>query len=177
MQISPIPQLDDETNQIRLMTAELVAQGGDPERALPAPWRQAAGHWARIQALVKQAGLWAPHLPAEYGGMGLGFLQLAYMYEILAWSPYSSALFGIMAPNSGNARILVQYGSEAQKKQWLEPLVGGAHAVLLRHDRARPRRLRSALVAHARGARRRLLGDQRATSGWSRTQAAPTSPS
>ena len=126
MQISPIPQLDDETNQIRLMTAELVAREIIPNEHFLRRGAEAAGHWGRIQALVKQAGLWAPHLPEEYGGMGLGFLQLAYMYEILAWSPFSSALFGVMAPNSGNARILVQYGSEAQKKQWLEPLVAGA---------------------------------------------------
>jgi acyl-CoA dehydrogenase len=126
MQISPLPQLDDETNQIRLMTAELVAREIIPNEHFLRRGAEAASHWARIQALVKQAGLWAPHLPVEYGGMGLGFLQLAYMYEILAWSPFSSALFGIMAPNSGNARILVQYGSDAQKKEWLEPLVAGA---------------------------------------------------
>jgi acyl-CoA dehydrogenase len=125
VQITPIPTLDDETNQIRMLTAELVTKEVIPNEHFLRLGAEAAPHFARIQGLVKQTGLWAPHLPAEYGGMGLGFLQLAYMYEILAWSPYSSALFGIMAPNSGNARILVQYGSDAQKKQWLEPLVAG----------------------------------------------------
>jgi acyl-CoA dehydrogenase len=125
VQISPLPQLDDETNQIRALTAELVGREIIPNEHFLRRGKEAAEHWARIQGLVKQAGLWAPHLPAEYGGMGLGFLQLAYMYEILAWSPFSPALFGIMAPNSGNARILVQYGTPEQKKQWLEPLVAG----------------------------------------------------
>jgi len=127
MQISAIPTLDDETNQIRLMTADIVAnhiipnehflnRRGDPET----PQR-----WARLINLVKERGLWAPHLPEEYGGMGIGFLKLAYMNEILAWSPYSNPIFGIMAPNSGNQTILVKYGTPEQKKKWLEPLVAG----------------------------------------------------
>ena len=75
MQISPIPQLDDETNQIRLMTAELVAREIIPNEHFLRRGAEAAGHRARIQALVKQAGVWAPQLPDEYGGMVLGFLQ------------------------------------------------------------------------------------------------------
>ena len=127
MQIAPIPTLDDATNQIRLLTAEIVAQHiipnehflmrrGDPETGK---------RWAGLIAMVKERGLWAPHLPEEYGGMGIGFLKLAYMNEILAWSPYSNPIFGILAPNSGNQKILVKYGTPEQKKQWLEPLVAG----------------------------------------------------
>jgi len=52
-----------------------------------------------IKAGVNKAGLWAPHLPKEYGGMGLDFLSLAYMYEILAYavgaSPCSASLHPI----------------------------------------------------------------------------------
>ncbi len=127
MQIAPIPSLDDETNQIRLLTAEIVAEQiipneqllvrrGDPETPKL---------WAKLINTVKEKGLWAPHLPEEYGGMGIGFLKLAYMNEILAWSPYSNPIFGIVAPNSGNQKILVKYGTPEQKKKWLEPLVAG----------------------------------------------------
>ncbi|MCL4686138.1 acyl-CoA dehydrogenase family protein [Myxococcota bacterium] len=127
MHIAPIPTLDDETNQIRLLTAEIVAEHiipnehflmrrGDPDTGK---------RWAELIAMVKERGLWAPHLPEEYGGMGIGFLKLAYMNEILAWSPYSNPIFGILAPNSGNQKILVKYGTPEQKKKWLEPLVAG----------------------------------------------------
>ena len=78
-----------------------------------------------IKAKVNKAGLWAPHLPKEYGGMGLDFLALAYMYEILAYAVGASTLFGIAAPNSGNASILVKYGTEEQKRKWLLPLIEG----------------------------------------------------
>jgi acyl-CoA dehydrogenase len=126
MQVAPIPTLDDETNQIRLMTAELVAGHIIPnEHVLQRRDSDARKCWTELMNIVKDRGLWAPHLPEEYGGMGIGFLKLAYMNEILAWSPYSNPIFGILAPNSGNQKILIKYGTEAQKKKWLEPLVAG----------------------------------------------------
>ncbi len=74
---------------------------------------------------MKKAGLWAPHLPPEYGGAGLGFLEHAYMNEVLAYSMGAAALFGVVAPNSGNQQILLKYGTEEQKKNWLVPLTEG----------------------------------------------------
>jgi acyl-CoA dehydrogenase len=126
MQVSPIPTLDEETNQIRLMTADIVAHHVIPnEHFLRKRDERGIKEWARLINMVKQAGLWAPHLPEEYGGMGIGFLKHAYMNEILAWSPYSNPIFGVLAPNSGNQKILVKYGTPEQKKKWLEPLVAG----------------------------------------------------
>ncbi len=126
MQVAPIPSLDDETNQIRLSTAEIVSKDIIPnEHFLRRRDESSKKIWSDIVRKVKQAGLWAPHLPEEYGGMGIGFLKHAYMNEILAWSPFSNPLFGVMAPNSGNQKILVKYGTEEQKKKWLEPLVEG----------------------------------------------------
>ena len=49
-----------------------------------------------------EAGLWAPHFPTEYGGMGLDFLTHAYMNEVLAYAVGAAPLFGVVAPNSGN---------------------------------------------------------------------------
>ncbi|TFG98185.1 MAG: acyl-CoA dehydrogenase [Myxococcales bacterium] len=126
MQVAPIPTLDDQTNQLRKLTAEIVAREIIPnEHFLREQDPRGIQEWARLIALVKQTGLWAPHLPAEYGGMGVGFLQHAYMNEILAWSPFSAPIFGVVAPNAGNQKILVKYGTPEQKKKWLEPLVAG----------------------------------------------------
>ena len=96
---------------------------------------------------MKQAGLWAPHLPTEYGGMGLDFLEHAYMNEVLAYAIGAASLFGVVAPNSGNQTILVKYGTEEQKQKWLLPLIEGDDGVGLLDDRARttpaPTRARS----------------------------------
>ena len=103
-----------------------VARGADlTDDQREAGRRQSIELREEIKAKVNKAGLWAPHLPTEYGGMGLDFLALAYMYEILAYAVGASALFGIAAPNSGNATILVKYGTEEQKRKWLLPLIDG----------------------------------------------------
>jgi acyl-CoA dehydrogenase len=124
MQISPIPTLSEEINDIRLRTADIVANRIIPNEAtIYAGGDKSKKLRKEINEEVKKQGLWAPHLPSEYGGMDNGFLELAYMNEILAWSPLGNRLFGVIAPNSGNQKILVKYGTDEQKKKWLIPLI------------------------------------------------------
>ena len=120
------PALDDGINDIRRRTAAIVTREIIPnEDALRRDGPDAETLRARIRERVRGEGLWAPHLPREYGGMGAGFLNHAYMNEVLAWSPFSNPLFGVVAPDSGNQTILVKYGTEEQKRRWLEPSVRG----------------------------------------------------
>ena len=124
MQIAPIPTLSEEINDIRLRTADIVGNRIIPnEKVIYSGGEKSAKLRKEIRKEVKKQGLWAPHLPEEYGGMGNGFLTHAYMNEILAWSPLGNRLFGVIAPNSGNQKILVKYGTEEQKKKWLIPLI------------------------------------------------------
>jgi acyl-CoA dehydrogenase len=135
MNVKPIPTLDPRINEIRELTAQIVNREILPnERKLWAGWRDGVTDDERrgarelresIKQKVKQAGLWAPHLPPAYGGAGLGFLEHAYMNEVLAYSMGAAALFGVVAPNSGNQQILLKYGTEEQKRQWLVPLTEG----------------------------------------------------
>ena len=78
-----------------------------------------------LQAKTKAMGYWAPHLPKEAGGMGIGFLPYAYLNEIIGRSQWAPSAFGSQAPDSGNAEILHQYGTPEQKEKWLKPLVNG----------------------------------------------------
>ena len=127
MQISPIPTLDPEINDTREATANIVTRYIIPNEERLGDYRSTDSQNLRreIQENVKKANLWAPHLPKEYGGMGIGFMKHAYMNEILAWSPYSNPLFGVVAPDSGNQTILIKYGTEDQKRKWLDPLIAG----------------------------------------------------
>ncbi len=135
MNVSPIATLDSRINEIRDLTARIVNREILPhERTLAAGRRHGAtvderaaskGLAETIKQTVKQAGLWAPHLPPEYGGAGLSFLEHAYMNEVLAYTPGGAALFGVVAPNSGNQAILLKYGTEEQKRKWLVPLTEG----------------------------------------------------
>jgi acyl-CoA dehydrogenase len=136
MNVQPIPGVSDRINQIRMLTAEIVNREILPRENMLWRWRRdgtvtesekrkAREARREIQEKVKQAGLWAPHLPEEYGGCGLDFLEHAYMNEVLAYAIGAASLFGVVAPNSGNQKILLKYGTEEQKKKWLVPLTEG----------------------------------------------------
>ncbi len=82
-----------------------------------------------LQEQVKAEGLWAAHLPPALGGMGFGQVRLGLMHEILGQSPLAPVVFGNNAPDSGNAELLAvgieASGNEAQREQWLQPLLDG----------------------------------------------------
>ena len=78
-----------------------------------------------LQEQARVAGLWAPHMPAEAGGTGEGFLYYACMNEEIGRAHWAQLVFGCQAPDAGNAEILHQFGTAAQKAEFLEPLVAG----------------------------------------------------
>jgi acyl-CoA dehydrogenase len=86
----------------------------------------AAPKLSALRAQVKGMGLWAPHMPVALGGMGLGLLEHGLMSEALGHSALGHYVFGCPAPDAGNMEILHKFGTEQQKKRWLEPLVSGA---------------------------------------------------
>ena len=79
----------------------------------------------RLQAEVKARALWAPHMPAEVGGMGIGAVGLALLNEIIGRSPIGPIVFGCQPPDAGNCEILHLYGTEEQKRAFLRPNVAG----------------------------------------------------
>lgn len=80
---------------------------------------------APLKAATRAQGLWACHLPPTLGGGGWGQLELALMNEILGRSFFAPTVFGTAAPDTGNAEILAHFGSPAQKKRYLQPLLDG----------------------------------------------------
>ena len=78
-----------------------------------------------LRAKAKEQGLWAPHVPPDAGGTGLGFLAYAHLNEEIGRSTYAQLVFGCQAPDAGNAEILYLFGTDEQKERWLRPLVAG----------------------------------------------------
>jgi acyl-CoA dehydrogenase len=111
------PELED----VRRRAAEFVR-----DNVLPVEG-QAAGETSdhvltTLRERARAAGLWNPHLPPEFDGMGLGPLGVALVQEACGVTPLASLAVNCMAPDEGTMHALLDHGTETQRERYLRPL-------------------------------------------------------
>ena len=116
---------------------------------------------ARLQDEVRAAGLWAPHVPPEAGGTGTGFLDYAYLNEHIGRSTWGQRRLRVPGTGRGQRRDPAHVRHRRAEGALAAAARRRADPLVLLDDRARGAGLRPDDAPHARGARRRRMGDRR----------------
>jgi acyl-CoA dehydrogenase len=118
------PELEELLGRVKAYISEDVlpaeADVADPDDLL--------GSWAVVERLrdhARRRGIYAPHLPEEYGGLGIGALGMALISQELGAAPLAALGMNCMAPDEGNMHTLLFAGTDVQKERWLRPLAEG----------------------------------------------------
>jgi acyl-CoA dehydrogenase len=122
---------DSKTEQLRAQLLDFMDQQVYPAEAVFAeqtaalddPWQRPA-IVEELKAQARRRGLWNLFLTDPSYGAGLTNLQYAPLAEITGRSPsLAPEALNCSAPDTGNMELLALFGTEAQRKEWLEPLL------------------------------------------------------
>lgn len=109
--------MDDHVYPNERIVQEQIEAGDDPHAEPPV--------MKELRAKAKGLGLWNLFLPDEEWGAGLTNLEYTPLCEIMGRSPLAPRVFNCQAPDTGNAEILLEFGTKEQKERWLRPLLEG----------------------------------------------------
>lgn len=78
-----------------------------------------------LQQQARAEGLWTPHLPQQFGGLGLGVMGMCVLFREMGRSSVGARVFNCDAPDQGNMDLLLNAASDSIKSKWLAPLAAG----------------------------------------------------
>src|SRR6185436_11409389 len=121
--------LSPELEQLRLRVRDFIETVVKPGEAKIGGDDVERAEYLRILLSMREAaktvGLWLPHMPAEFGGMGLGHVELAMVQAEAAKAYYGPWVLNCQAPDEGNMHTLLHWATDEQKEKYLRPLCEG----------------------------------------------------
>lgn len=141
MDFSLSPRAADLQARVRaFMDTEIEPLEADMHEQITQARESGGDNWTpdprikELQAKARAQGLWNLFLPAEHagsyaadfgtdGGEGLSNVDYAPLAEVMGRSFLAPLVFNSNAPDTGNMEVLLRYGSDEQRAQWLEPLL------------------------------------------------------
>jgi alkylation response protein AidB-like acyl-CoA dehydrogenase len=106
----------------RFIADEIVPLEADARRTTHGPTEDLR---RELVDRARAAGLLAPHVAREYGGLALSHVGRAIVFEEAGYSPLGPLALNVAAPDEGNMHLLEAVGTHAQKERWLRPLAAG----------------------------------------------------
>jgi len=122
------PELEAIRARVRTFISDVV-QPGEERIASERLESQDRDEYLRtligMRMRAQEEGLWLPHMPGEWGGMGLGHVELAMVQAEAAKSYYGPWVLNCQAPDEGNMHTLLHWATEEQAERYLRPLCEG----------------------------------------------------
>jgi acyl-CoA dehydrogenase len=119
------PEIDEVRIQVRDFLDEVVRpveKNADDEKWSRDQWIKAI---IEMRGAAKERGLWLPHMPKEWGGMGLGHVAMASVSAEAGKTRMGPFALNAQAPDEGNMHTLLHWATDEQKEDYLRPLCDG----------------------------------------------------
>ncbi|HET7651963.1 MAG TPA: acyl-CoA dehydrogenase family protein [Acidimicrobiales bacterium] len=120
------PELEELRDRVRTFMDKEVRPAEDAlDVARHGDRGQMVKHIVTLRKKAQDEGLWLPHMPPEFGGMGLGPVAMATVQSEAARTSWGPFILNCQAPDEGNMHTLLHFGTPEQKEQYLRPLCDG----------------------------------------------------
>jgi acyl-CoA dehydrogenase len=122
------PELEEIRQRVRTFVDEVIRPEEERIESEKLAETDRKGYIGALLGLRQKAradGIWLPHMPTEWGGMGLGHVQLAMVQAEAAKTRLGPWVFNCQAPDEGNMHTLLHWGTDEQKEKYLRPLCEG----------------------------------------------------
>src|SRR5438067_3000739 len=119
------PEIEDLRKRVREFIEEEVRPAEEKLAANESDRSELVRTIIELRGKAKEWGLWLPHMPKEWGGLGLGPVGMASVSAEAARAGLGPFVLNCQAPDEGNMHTLLHWATPEQKEKYLRPLCEG----------------------------------------------------